>query len=312
MGQMNPSPHVSVRIDLAQVRRNVASIRERTGVPIIAVVKADAYGLGIDRVVPAIADLVQGWCVFSLMEAAPVELGKTGKESLMLGPGNTEDVNEFVVQRVRPSVWDVERAAKYRAARPILSVDTGMQRFACPPGQIEAVIKAGGCDEAFTHATSVQRVHRLLELVGGRGLKLHAAGTSLLDEPQARLDAVRPGLAMYVGAARVSARLVEVHDSTGPAGYSGFVAQRHGVIVCGYSNGLRAGRCIVNGRKARILEVGMQSAFIELAPGDRVGDEVVLLGEGLSETEVAAEWKTSPHEVLVRLCSAGNRVYRDA
>jgi len=308
---MTPSPHVTVRIDLAQVRRNVTSIREKTGVPIIAVVKADAYGLGSDRIVPAISDLVEGWCVFSLMEAARAQLGKTEKDSLMLGPGNGEDVSEFIAQRVRPAVWDAERSAKYRAARPILSVDTGMQRFACPPAQIEAVIKAGGCEEAFTHATSVQRVHRLLELVGGRGMKLHAAGTSLLDEPQARLDAVRPGLAMYAGAARVSARLVEVHDSTGPAGYSGFVTPRHGVIVCGYSNGFRAGPCIVNGRRSRILEVGMQSAFVELAPGDRVGDEVALLGDGLSETEVAAEWKTSAHEVLVRLCHTGNRSYRE-
>jgi alanine racemase len=306
---MTPSPHVSVRIDLAQVRQNVASLRDRTGVPIIAVVKADAYGLGIARIVPAISDLVESWCVFSLMEAARARLADTDKDSLMLGPGNGEEVNELLSQRVRPAVWDSERARTLRSARPVLSVDTGMQRFATPPGQIEAVLRAGGCDEAFTHATSLPRVQRLLELVGGRGLRLHAAGSSLLDEPQARLKAVRPGLAMYAGAARVSARLVEVHDSTGPAGYSGFVTPRHGVIVCGYSNGLRAGPCIVNGRRSTILEVGMQSAFVELAPGDHVGDQVVLLGEGLTEAEVAAEWKTSPHEVLVRLCSAGNRVY---
>src|SRR5690348_4289054 len=140
---MVPSPHVSVRIDLAQVRRNVTTIREKTGVPVIAVVKADAYGLGIDRIVPAISDLIEGWCVFSLIEAARAQLAKTGKDSLMLGPSNGEDVSELISQRVRPAVWDVERASRYRAARPILSIDTGMQRFATPPAQIDSVLNAG-------------------------------------------------------------------------------------------------------------------------------------------------------------------------
>ena len=153
-----------------------------------------------------------------------------------------------------------------------------MQRFACPPDRIEAVLKAGECDEAFTHATSLDRVDRLLALVGNRGLKLHAAGSSLLHEPSARLDCIRPGIALYRGAARVFTRLVDERKSHGPVGYSRFTAPRHGVILAGYSNGLRIGPCIVNGRRSRILEVGMQSSFVETVESDRIGDEVVFAG----------------------------------
>src|SRR5256885_11877947 len=145
MDAMTASPHVNVRIDLARIRRNVSAVREKTGVAIIAVVKADAYGLGINRIAPAISDLVESWCVFSLREAAEAQLEKTGKDSLMIGPGNGEDASELIPQRVRPAVWDAERATALRAARPVLSVDTGMQRFATPPGQINAVLKAGRC-----------------------------------------------------------------------------------------------------------------------------------------------------------------------
>jgi alanine racemase len=53
----------------------------------------------------------------------------------------------------------------------------------------------------------------------------------------------------------------------------------------------------------------MQSAFIELGPGDRVGDEVVLLGEGVSEDEVAAAWTVSPQNALLQLAGAGFRRY---
>jgi alanine racemase len=148
-----------------------------------------------------------------------------------------------------------------------------------------------------------------MELVGGRGLRLHAAGSSLLDDPAARLDAVRPGLALYRGAVRVSTRLVEVRDSAGPAGYTGFAVPRHGVVLCGYFNGLRPGPCLVDGRPSRVLEVGMQSAFVECAAEDRVGGEVVLLGEGLGEDEVASAWGSAAHVPLVQLAAAGERQY---
>ena len=129
------------------------TIGQRVGVPILAVVKSDAYGLGAERVVKALADLVEGFCVFSLAEAiAARSWESTGKISMTLGPDPGAGAEEYVKHHVRPAVWTVERAAALRVALPIMSVDTGMQRFSCPPGQVDAVLKAGACDEAFTHA----------------------------------------------------------------------------------------------------------------------------------------------------------------
>jgi DNA-binding CsgD family transcriptional regulator len=53
----------------------------------------------------------------------------------------------------------------------------------------------------------------------------------------------------------------------------------------------------------------MQSAYMEIGPEDREGDEVILLGDGLSEAEVARSWGGTPHSVLVALTGAGNRNY---
>ena len=172
-------------------------------------------------------------------------------------------------------------------------------------------MESGGCREAFTHASRVEQAVLLREMLGGRGIVLHAAASGLLDEPAARLDLVRPGLAMYAGAVRVTSRLVEVHDGVGPAGYTGFVTPRHGVILVGYSQGLRPGPCLVNGQRCRVLEVGMQSAFVEIDAAERVGDEVVLLGDGLTEQEIAPGWRCTPHEVLMRLAAAGVRSYEE-
>ncbi len=81
---MRPSPHVTVRIDLDRVRANARAIRQRAGVPVIAVVKADAYGLGIDKVARALAASVDEFCVFSLSEAIEADLAKRFNKPIMV------------------------------------------------------------------------------------------------------------------------------------------------------------------------------------------------------------------------------------
>lgn len=307
---MARSPHVTVRVDLRHIRENVERIALQTRVPIIAVVKADAYGLGADRVVPAIAELVDSFCVFSLSEARVLDLWcLTGRSCLVIGPPTLADPQEYLAAHVRPAVSTAAQARELKEAHPIVCVDTGQQRFACPAAEAASVISEGASDEAFTHATNLAQVRALRQAVGGMVSRMHAAGSSLLGEPEAFLDAVRPGLALYRGAVRVSSSLVEVRKSTGPAGYSGFESDHHGVILAGYSHGLRPGPCLVNGRPARVLEVGMQSAFIQTDAADRAGDEVVLLGDSLTERQVADAWGTTPQEVLVRLTGTGSRQY---
>ncbi|HEY8669159.1 MAG TPA: alanine racemase, partial [Tepidisphaeraceae bacterium] len=216
---------------------------------------------------------------------------------------------EYLQQHVRPAVSNVEQARALRAASPVVCVDTGMQRFACPAEHVAAVCEAGGCGEVFTHATKLAQVEQLLEITRGMNVRRHASGSAQLGYAEAQLDAVRPGFALYRDAIRVTAPLVEARQTRGPAGYSGFSAARHGVIIAGYSNGLRVGPCLINGMPRRILEVGMQSSYVELGDTDSVGDQVVLLGDGLSEAQVAKAWGTSPHEALLRLASMGTRQY---
>jgi alanine racemase len=309
MPPMTPSAHVTARIDVARVRDNVSAIRTKTGKPVIAVVKADAYGLGGERVAHAIADLVESFYAFDLAEVDAYKLAETKRTTIVL-LGESDDPQDYLARSARPVVWTVDRAAALRAARPVLSVDTGQQRFGAPPEDVQAVKSAGQCDEAMTHASTLAQAQLLYDLLAHRA-KLHAAGTALLDEPAAWLDAVRPGLALYRGAARISAPLADARETRGPTGYSGFVSAtgRHGVILAGYSNGLRPGPCTVNGVRRAVREVGMQSAFVELGPGDKVGDEVVLLGDGVCEDDVAAAWGVSPQNALLHLAGSGRRTY---
>jgi alanine racemase len=310
-----PRNSVSVSIDLTRIRKNAELILQRTQVPIIAVVKADAYGLGAIEVAQSIGDLVDCFYVFDSAEAVEARLWDIAHRRTISLHSDWNDPQELLARHIQPVVWSVDRAIALREAMPVLSIDTGQQRFSCPANQAVAVRDAGNCVEVMTHAVTLPQVDRFLEAIADwdqSKLFLHAAGSALLDQPRARLNAVRPGLALYRGAVRASAHLVEARDSTGPAGYTGFQVRRFGVILAGYSNGLRPGPCRVNGQLRRVIEVGMQSAFVELDATDHRGDEVVLLGDepGIDLPDIAKSWGASQQEVLVRLTKVGDRKYR--
>src|SRR5438128_9495843 len=117
---MNRSRHVSVQIDLARVRANAEAIKRRVGggVDLIAVVKADAYGLGAARVAGSIGDVVDRFCVFSLEEATNSNLWElTGKPTLTLSPPESADPQDYVRRGAQPAVTSAEQAAALREAR---------------------------------------------------------------------------------------------------------------------------------------------------------------------------------------------------
>src|SRR6266446_5989648 len=170
---------VRVHVNLSKIRAAAEEIGRKTGVDVLAVVKADAYGLGAREVAEAIADVVQSFCFFSLKEAIATNLDpKWRKPSILLGPAGSMVAQDYISLDLRPAVSTVEQAAALRKANPILCVDTGMQRFACPESEIDRVIEAGGIREAFAHAPTMEQVKKFREIMAGRGLKLHAAASS--------------------------------------------------------------------------------------------------------------------------------------
>lgn len=296
------SRHVVVQVNLDVVRQNAEQIRRRTGVGLIAVIKADAYGLGASRVADALASVADEFGYFTLAEAREV-----GKPGLITGPAEHEPA-EYDELRVRPTIMSAAEAERYARIPVALSVDTGMQRFGCDPAEMDSILQRGNVADVYTHAGAPANVQRLKALVNKR-YRMHAACTALLADPAAWLDAVRPGVGLYRGAMRVSTRLVNVRDTNGPAGYTGFAAPRIGIILAGYSNRLASAIVLINGRRQRLIEIGMNSAYVSTDARDREGDEVVLLGDELTESEVAASLNVREHEVLCRYGSCGVRHY---
>ena len=297
------TPLMQVTVNLDQVRAAAESIRRRTGVGLIAVIKADAYGLGALRVADALAPVVDEFAYFAVAEAREV-----GRPGLVLGPPEGKPA-EFLELNLRPAVATRADAEKFVGMRVSIKVDTGMQRFGCPADRLDDLVSRCDVADYFSHAVTVDAIDQLRSACRGRGRPLHAAATCLLDYPQTWFDAVRPGLALYRGALRVAARLHSVRDTAGPVGYTGFQCPRVGIILAGYSNLISLGPVLINGRRQRFLEVGMNTSFVTVDRADKPGDEVVLLGDGLTEAEVSRHLGVREHEVLCRYAAMGPRHY---
>ena len=297
------SPHVHVTVDLDRVREAAETIRARTGVRLIAVIKADAYGLGAMRVADTLAAVVDEFAYFSADEARVV-----GRPGLVLGPP-IGDPQEFRELKLRPTIGNVAAAERFAGLPVAISVDVGMRRFACPPDELDDVARRCDVEDYYAHAVTVDGASRLRDLCGGRGRPLHAAASDLLEHPECWFDAVRPGLALYDRALRVTSRLEVVRNTGGPAGYTRFECPQVGIILAGYSNYIQPGPIMINGHPQRVLEAGMNTSFVTVDAEDRAGDEVVLLGDELSVPVLAEDHKCRQHEILCRYASMGLRHY---
>ena len=139
-----------VEVSVASLLANAHAIREVAGVPVYAVVKADAYGHGAPGVVRALADAgaVAGFAV-SLVEEG-VQLREAGVTApvLVMGPALRGGHDELVARELTAVVSDageLEALAEVgrRRGRPVevhLKVDTGMSRLGIALGDVAPVV----------------------------------------------------------------------------------------------------------------------------------------------------------------------------
>ena len=126
-----------VKIDLDIIRQNFDAVCEKAGVPVMAVVKADAYGHGAIQVARLLQDKCSFFGVSSMLEA--MELRQAGLQNPILVLGHTP-VNAFptaIENGIRPTIFHYEdalalsdAACKLGKEAPFhIAVDTGMSRL---------------------------------------------------------------------------------------------------------------------------------------------------------------------------------------
>jgi alanine racemase len=353
-----------IEVEPAALRHNVGVVSRLTsGRPILAVVKNNAYGLGLAEVAAALEPLpeIAGFAVVKTDAALRLRAAGVTKPVLLMGLFGDEDGAELVRAGVHLALTTddaadrLERAqrASGRRARTHAYLDTGMSRMGIPyhralPWLEDLSTRGVTLDGTFTAFTEEpdfdpEQLRRFLDLAAaarGRGVDLgalHAASSNgVYHLPEAHLDMVRPGIALFGAypsypereralgelrpAVRLRARVVRVERLRAGDSVSygrEYVAQAPtwiATIPAGHTDGVP--REAVKGQPVLIDDrlypaIGAVSAshtIVEVGPEQtvRIGDVATLVGPDRPEIHpnaVAAATGRSVYDILMHMNS---------
>jgi alanine racemase len=362
-----------VEVDLTAIVGNAWAVRALTDTDVFAVVKADGYGHGAVAVARALAAAraVSGFAVSLVEEGVLLRDAGVTAPVLVMGPSQHGGEDDMVMAGLTPVIGSAEdlaalAAVARRRSRTIdahLKVDTGMGRLGVlpedAPGLATEAARAGivivglmthfACADSDDpdDADSMTRhqlrafgdADRAVTAAGAPVRVRHAANSSgALWFPEARLDLVRTGIAIYgngrwpagdaapQSAMRLVSEVAQLRTiaAGSSAGYgAAWRAERDSrvaVLPLGYADGLprrASGRAFAAIRGRRVPLIGAISMDIAIAdvtdlPEVTVGDVAVLLGRAaggasISVAEYGAWAGLSEYEVT---CGMSKRVPR--
>jgi len=376
---------VWAEIDLAAVRHNAAVLRGAVApAALCAVVKADAYGHGAAPVARAALDGGATWlAVATVEEGTALRDAGVGAPVLVLSEPPPAAMAEVVARGLTPALYTADgvRAAGQASARAgvvtdvHVKLDTGMHRVGAErralAGLVDAVAGhpalrfaalwthfpvADGAepgDRAFTEAQvrALGAARDELAAAGHAPPALHAANSAgALAYPEARLDMVRCGIALYGVSPFPGPAPVwdDVMASTGAAGLRPVLSLRARVtlvreldagerpsygrlsplparttvatVPLGYADGVprrtftRGGTVLVGGRRRPLAGmVTMDQIMVDCGLNGEVsvGDDVVLIGHQGDASLTASDWAGVLDTIAHEVfCGIGPRVPR--
>lgn len=205
-------------LDLQALRQNLQVVRRAAPHSRVwSVVKANAYGHGLDRVWSALG-VTDGFAMLNLEEAILLrERGWKGPVLLLEGFFHADELALFDKYRLTTSLhsnWQVKALANAKLNAPLdvyLKINSGMNRLGFAPERVHSVwqqlrdIKNVGQLTLMAHFADadkpdgidepMRRIGQAAEGIDAPRSLANSAAT--LWHPQAHFDWVRPGIALY-------------------------------------------------------------------------------------------------------------------
>lgn len=369
-----------LEVNLSQLKQNLENIRNHVSpAKVLVVLKANAYGHGVDGVAPFIAPFADYIGVAIVEEA--IHLRKLGIATPILVMGGTlpEQLPDFFEYdlTLAASSLDLLTAAEQLAEstrkrlKVHLKIDTGMERIGVHEYEAEAFIeKSLACSHLemegiFTHfansetlestsklsdskivksSLQLERFEEVLSIYEKRSepapLIRHTANSgAILSLPESHYDMVRPGVLFYgVYPARNIDRTIDVKSALtwkSKVVYSKVTLPGRGVsygslwqaeaqtrivtIPCGYADGYfrrmtNQARVIINGKEyPQVGRICMDQFMVNVGDDEvKVGDEVILFGNGITAEDFADWTGTNEYEVMTNISARVPRVFVQA
>jgi len=152
-----------VDVDLGALLRNGAALATRANVPLLPMVKADAYGLGAERVARTLERLDPwGFGVATVAEAEELRALAIKRPIVIFTPILPGDFDAAIRANLTPSLSDVAAIARWtETGRPWqLAIDTGMSRAGIRWDEVDCladVLTANPPQGVFTHFHSAEK-----------------------------------------------------------------------------------------------------------------------------------------------------------
>lgn len=214
-----------IEIDLGALQRNGAAAARRAGVPLLPMIKADAYGLGVEAAVRALDRLDPwGYGVATVIEGEELRRLGVARPIVVFTPLLEEDLKRARAARLTPTLGfqhEIEAWKQAGGGPWHLSIDTGMSRAGIPWREVAGIRNLVGLlppEGAFTHFHSAELDDGTLELqekrfrdaiatLPSRPPLLHAANSAAIArQGRSAWDLARPGIFLYgVGSGRSAA-----------------------------------------------------------------------------------------------------------
>ena len=213
---MLTSARAWVEVDLGALRRNGAALANRARVPLLAVIKADGYGLGAVRVAGALEPLAPwGFGVATVAEGVELRAAGVSRPILVLSPVLPDEYGAIRSAELRPSLGSAAAIAEWTRSGGgpwHLSIDTGMNRAGISWTEVESLRETLGRvqpEGAYTHFHSadanddsvseqLRRFRCALESLPTRPKYLHAENSPALERGgTSPWDLARPGVFLY-------------------------------------------------------------------------------------------------------------------
>lgn len=324
----------TLTIDLDAIAANWRALDRLTGpeVQTSAVVKADAYGLGITRVARALAQAgARRFFVAYAEEGAAVRqaLGTGPQIAVLSGhmSGDTEMIHDLDLTPMLNSLDQITRHLEALPGHPFgVQLDTGMNRLGVEMLEWQAVapilIDAGpellmshlACADEPEHPLNETQLRVFHEMTDGTGLPRSLAATGgILLGPRYHFDLTRPGVGLYGGLPYASAlpalslslpiiqtRDVEVGEAVGYG--CTWAAEKPSVIATvsgGYADGLP--RTLSN--RARLWDGDVPCPIVGRVSMDLITVDITHLPEVPRSLDIIG-----PHQGVDALAEAGGTI----
>ena len=339
----------TLTIDLSALKDNWRALDAQTGVETAAVVKADAYGLGIDRAAPALAQAgARHFFVAVAEEGASLRalLGEGPRISVFSGhmAGDTDLIRDA---RLTPMINSVAQMTRHMETLPGhdfgLQLDTGMNRLGLEDAEWRAIREIAldqnpclimshlACADAPELPMNAAQLACFKQMTEGLSAPLSLAATGgLLMGADYHFDLTRPGIGLYGGLPYIDARPVVTLDvpviqtreveAGETVGYSGTWTASRSARIATVSAGYADGLIRRMGAKAMMHAGDIAVPFAGRVSMDLIGVDVTalnhepeylqLLGPHQSVDTVAGFAETIGYEILTSLGARYKRVYR--